>query len=427
MLVPDDPASATVAATTAPRPAMRRAGPARTVRVGFVPLVDVAVLVAAAEQGFAEREGLRLDLVRDVSWSNIRDRLAFRQFDVAHALAPMPVASQLKLGSNPFPSFTPFMLGRGGNAITLSVPLYREMADLAGLDGSEDSLANARALRAVIDRRAAAGKPPLVLAMTYPFSSHNYEFRFWMAAGGIDPDRDVTMTIVPPPFTADAIAAGAIDGFCVNAPWNLIAVERGVGRVVATKRDIWPSSPEKVLAVRPDWAEANEETLHRLIVALDSAARWCDEPDNHGTLSDLLALPAYVGAPAVLFRTLLAGRFPIDPNGRIREIPDYLAFHRGMANFPWRSQAHWIFAQMVRWGQVPWSADGATVAAAAFRPDIYRAALGERAGPVDALRIEGDAAADGFLEGGPFDPADISAYLARFPIRSDVPVSSTDK
>ena len=187
MLLSADPvfAAGPHAADVSPAPVLRRAGPARTVRVGFVPLVDIAVLVAAAEQGFAEREGLRLDLVRDVSWSNIRDRLAFRQFDVAHALAPMPVASQLKLGSNPFASFTPFMLGRGGNAITLSLALYREMAAIAGLDGTEDALTNARALKQVLDRRAAAGRPPHACGMTYPFTCHTPEFRYWMSAGGM--------------------------------------------------------------------------------------------------------------------------------------------------------------------------------------------------------------------------------------------------
>src|SRR5215208_1029755 len=185
--------------------------PERLVRVGFIPLVDMAVLVAAAEQGFARREGIRLQLIKDVSWSNIRDRLAFRQFDAAQMLSPMPIASQLHLGSNPYPCFTPFALGRGGNAITLSVELYREMQAVAGLDGSEDALTNGVALKQVIEQRRWAGRKPLVFAMTYPFSSHNYEFRFWLAAAGINPDTDVTMTIVPPPLTVDAMTTRAID------------------------------------------------------------------------------------------------------------------------------------------------------------------------------------------------------------------------
>ncbi|MGH6860688.1 MAG: CmpA/NrtA family ABC transporter substrate-binding protein, partial [Phyllobacterium sp.] len=216
-------------------PAAIAGGGQRLVRAGFIPLVDAAVLIAAGEFGFAAREGIRLELIRDVSWANIRDRLAFRQFDVAHMLAPMPVASALGLGSNPSPVITPFSLGRGGNAITLSVPLYRRMQASAGLGGHEDALANARALKLAIADMHAKGEPLPVLGMTYPYSSHNYELRYWLAAGGIDPDRDVRLVVVPPPMTSDALSAGAIDGFCVGAPWNMLAVSAGVGRIVAVK------------------------------------------------------------------------------------------------------------------------------------------------------------------------------------------------
>ncbi len=133
--------------------------------------------------------------------------------------------------------------------------------------------------------------------VTYPFSSHNYEFRYWLAAGGIDPDRDVKLVVVPPPLTSDALAAGAIDGFCVGAPWNMVASERGVGRIVAAKQDIWPSAPEKVVGMRPEWADSHPETVSRLIVALDAAARWCDRPENHDALAEALADARYIAAP----------------------------------------------------------------------------------------------------------------------------------
>lgn len=164
-------------------PAAIRSEGTRLVRAGFIPLVDASVLIAAAEFGFAAREGIQLDLVKDVSWANIRDRLAFRQFDIAHMLAPMPVASALGLGSNPSPVITPFSLGRGGNAITLSVQLYRRMQAKAGLTGHEDALANAKALKLVIEEMREKCEALPVLGMTYPFSSHNYELRYWLAAG----------------------------------------------------------------------------------------------------------------------------------------------------------------------------------------------------------------------------------------------------
>jgi NitT/TauT family transport system ATP-binding protein len=308
------------------------------------------------------------------------------------------------------------------------------MQALAGLDGSEDALANARALKTIIERRRREGRKPLVFAMTYPFSSHNYEFRFWLAAAGIDPDRDVTMTVVPPPLTVDAMSARAIDGFCVNAPWNMIAVEKGVGRIVATKADIWPSAPEKVLGVSPVWAESNPETLSRLIVALDSAARWCDDPDNHSDLAEMLAGSAYVGAAPDLILRLLKGELTVDPSGETRQIESYLTFHRGAANFPWISQALWIYSQMVRWGQVAHESACRAGVEAAYRPDIYRSVLAGSGTAVPAIdsKIEGSGpdpsvvpttGGDLVLEPHPFidrrafDPGDIPGYVDGFAIR----------
>ncbi|WP_085027117.1 CmpA/NrtA family ABC transporter substrate-binding protein [Ensifer aridi] len=391
----------------------------RTIRAGFIPLVDAAVLIASAEFGFAEREGITLELVKDVSWANVRDRLAFRQFDIAHMLSPMPVAAMLGLGSNPSPVITPFSLGRGGNAITLSTRLYRRMQDEGTLVGREDALANATALAAVIRKAQAAGEPPLTLGVTYPFSSHNYEFRYWLAAGGIDPDRDVKLMVVPPPMTSDALAAGAIDGFCVGAPWNMVASELGVGRIVATKQDIWPSAPEKVVGMRPEWAETHPETVSRLIVALDRAARWADAPENRDILADVLADERYVAAPADIIRRVLAGEFTIDPEGNRRVIDDYFVFHSGFANVPRPSQALWTYSQMVRWGQAPFSDERLAASVSAYRPDLYRRALGADAAPADAdTGPRGATPDDRFLDGHVFDPGRMEDYIESFAIRA---------
>ncbi|MBP2550616.1 NitT/TauT family transport system ATP-binding protein [Neorhizobium galegae] len=391
----------------------------RVLRAGFIPLMDASILIAALEAGFAAREGLTLDLVRDVSWANVRDRLAFRQFDIAHMLSPMPVASMLGLGSNPSPTITPFSLGRGGNAITLSTRLFARMQALTGLGEQASALENARALSAVVqDMRERREQPP-TLGMTYPFSSHNYEFRYWLAAGGIDPDRDVKLVVVPPPLTSDALAAGAIDGFCVGAPWNMVACERGVGRIVAAKQDIWPSAPEKVIGMRPDWAEANADTVSRLIVALDAAARWCDDADNHDTLADMLAGPRYIAASKDIIRHVLAGEFSLDAKGNRRVIPDYFQFHRQSANLPRENQALWIFSQMIRWGQTGYGEQALAKAKSAFRPDLYRSALGADAAPVDGGEgLEGVADNDRFMDGHVFDPARMQEYVAGFAVRS---------
>jgi NitT/TauT family transport system ATP-binding protein len=390
----------------------------KSLRAGYIPLMDASILIVAAELGFAEREGLRLELVRDVTWANVRDRLAFRQFDIAHMLSPMPVASMLGLGSNPSPTIAPFSLGRGGNAITLSARIFERMKSLTGLADDADALANARALAALLADMRTRGEAVPTLGMTYPFSSHNYEFRYWLAAGGIDPDRDVKLVVVPPPLTSDALAAGAIDGFCVGAPWNMIASERGTGRIVAAKQDIWPLAPEKVLGMRPDWAEANADTVSRLIVALDRAARWCDDPAHHNELAEILSAPEYIAAPTSIIRRVLSGEFSLDAQGAKRLVPDYFLFHRGAANHPRPDQASWIYSQMIRWGQADFSQEGLARARNAFRPDLYMAALGREAAMPDEASEKGANGYPGFMDGRLFDPNALQAYVEQFPVRS---------
>ncbi|MBX4972516.1 ABC transporter substrate-binding protein [Rhizobium lentis] len=408
-----------------PSPARVNSEGAKVLRAGFIPLVDASVLIAAAEFGFARKEGLTLDLVKDVSWANVRDRLAFRQFDIAHMLSPMPVASMLGLGSNPSPTIAPFSLGRGGNAITLSTRLFDRMRNDAGLPEAAGALDHARALAKVLAAMKTHGEQLLTFGVTYPFSSHNYEFRYWLAAGGIDPDKEVKLVVVPPPMTSDALAAGAIDGFCVGAPWNMVASERGVGRIVAAKQDIWPSAPEKVIGMRPDWAETHPETVSRLIVALDAAARWCDQPENHDVLAAALADPRYIAASVEIIRRVLAGEFSLDARGNRRVIANYFTFHSGFANYPRPSHALWIYSQMIRWGQAEASLNSARAAAFAYRPDLYRAALGDGNAPVDAdIRVEGSEEGDRFMDGHVFDPAELPAYVAGFAVRSALPFGS---
>lgn len=400
----------------------------KILRAGFIPLVDASVLIAASEFGFARKEGITLDLVRDVSWANVRDRLAFRQFDIAHMLSPMPVASMLGLGSNPSPTITPFSLGLGGNAITLSTRLYQRMQEEGGLRENPTALENALALKTVVHGMKARGEPLPTLGMTYPFSSHNYEFRYWLAAGGIDPDEDVKLVVVPPPLTSDALAAGAIDGFCVGAPWNMVASERGVGRIVAAKQDIWPSAPEKVIGMRPEWAETHPETVSRLLVALDAAARWCDRPENHDHLAEALADSRHIGAPVDIIRHVLSGEFSIDAKGNRRVIKNYFTFHAGHASYPRPNHALWIYSQMIRWGQKEYTPEGAAAAASAYRPDLYRTALGNGAAPsADHAGIEGEAETDRFMDGHVFDPQRIEAYALGFDVRARHPAAPADR
>ena len=200
-------------------------------QVGFIPLVDAAALIVAVDRGFAAAEGLDITLVREVSWSNVRDKLNIGLFDAAHLLAPVAIASSLGLGHVRLPIVAPFNLGLNGNAVTVTHALYGELADAADGDLA-DPMVSARALARVIAQRVRRGTEPPTFGMTFPFSNHNYQLRFWMAAAGIDPDEDVRLVVLPPPYMVESLASGLVDGFCVGAPWNSMAVEHGVGRMM---------------------------------------------------------------------------------------------------------------------------------------------------------------------------------------------------
>ncbi|AXS42795.1 nitrate transporter [Breoghania sp. L-A4] len=400
---------------------------------GFIPLTDCAPLVVAAHKGFAADEGLTLELHRETSWATIRDRVVFGHFDVAQMLAPMPLARSLGIGHIKVPMIAPCALSQGGNAITVSADLWQRMEGAGARLGAAPGT-NGAALAAVIKARDRS--EPLVFAMVYPFSGHNYELRYWLAAAGIHPDRDVRLIVVPPPMMGAALAAGQIDGFCVGEPWSSLAVDEGSGRIAATKADIWRQSPEKVLGCRRDWADANADTLAALIRALHAAARWADDPGNRDALCALLAHPDHLNVPAGVIGRALTGRLIAAPGTEPLEIPDFLAFHRHAASFPWRSHALWIYSQMVRWGQVPFSAEGMRAAADTYRPDLYRAALAgtgavipnasakvegalTRAEPVAAGDKTLTLGPDGFFDERIFDPAEVEAYIASFAIHTE--------
>ncbi|MDX8479575.1 CmpA/NrtA family ABC transporter substrate-binding protein [Mesorhizobium sp. VK24D] len=397
------------------------------ITAGFMPLFDSAVLVAAGEMGFAAREGIELKLHRETSWANIRDRIAIGHFDVAHMLGPMPLACSLGLTPLASETIVPFSLGLGGNCVTVSNPVWEGMA----ANGASPDLDPARAgaaLGALIRERAAAGRrEPLRFAVVHPHSGHNYELRYWLAACGIDPDRDIEIVIVPPPFMTDALAAGRIDGYCVGEPWNSAAVAAGTGHIVTLKALLWRNSPEKVIGVRKVWAEDNPDALAALLRALHRSARWCQDPANRGELAALMARPAFLGQQEAIQMPALTGRLQLG-GGAERSVEDFFLPFDKAANFPWKSHALWFYTQMVRWGQLPHTPQNLAIARDCYRPDLYRSALkplgvalpGANAKVEGALKTAtpvGSAGAslvlgpDGFFDGQIFDPDRIDAYI----------------
>jgi NitT/TauT family transport system ATP-binding protein len=379
-------------------------------RIGFIPLADAAALIVAVDKGFTAVEGLDVTLVREVSWSNVRDKLNIGLFDAAHLLAPVAIASSLGLGHVKVPIVAPFNLGLNGNAITVSPALHTAiMSEISG--DPFDPMATALALSRVVAARRKSGAEPLTFGMTFPFSTHNYQLRFWMAAGGVDPDEDVRLVVLPPPYMVDSLANGHVDAFCVGAPWNSVAVDLGVGHILHFVADILVRAAEKVLAVRRDWAEKNPDLVAALIRAHFRAAEFIEDPKNRAEAARILAQPERIGVDADVILRTLDGRLKISPDGTIRESSRYLLVGREGAARPDAVQAAWLYAQMVRWGQASISPEALKVAKAVFRPDLYDAALG-----LEGNAGQADADAIGAFAGPAFDADDIAGHLAAFKI-----------
>jgi ABC-type nitrate/sulfonate/bicarbonate transport system substrate-binding protein len=397
-----------------------------TVVAGFIPLVDASLLIAAREKGFAEAEGVDLRLVRETSWANIRDRMAVRHFQCAHILAPMPIAALLGLTPMPVEIIAPMALGLGGNAITVSNALHADMiaaGGLSGLDARRSGLAVAR----VIYARRESGLGKLVLAVVHKHSAHNYDLRYWLYASGVNPDRDVEIVVVPPPFLPDALANGRIDGFCAGEPWSSVAAQAGQGVIITTKSSIWRSSPEKVLGVEASFAKAEPETLDALIRAVYAAAVWCGDAANREELAAILSRPDYIGVAAEAILPALSGSIVLGNGETVSDQDFFIPFARS-ATFPWKSHAAWFYSQMVRARQTEWSAEDAASASNVYRPDIYRRALSrlnipqpsadwkvEGALPetrrVSAVGGELQLGPDGFFDGRIFDPDALEEYV----------------
>ena len=383
-------------------------------RIGLARLTDAAPLIVARELGCFDAEDIEVSLSIEPSWANIADKLAYGLLDGAMLLPPLALALGLGLSGSagPEPIIIPASLSLNGNTVTLG---NRWAEPVLGNDTSVPAAETARRFRAVVGERRE--KP--VLAVVHTFSTHNLLLRYWLAAGGIDPDRDVTFTVVSPAETVDALMAGKIDGFCAGAPWGEVAARTGIGHSVATSQAIWNHGTEKVFALRRRVAEQHPERLQAGLRALLRAAAYCDDPVNASAVAAILAQDRYLGLDAETIRTSLPGATSRQAIG-VSADADISVFFANAANFPWRSHALWFLGQMRRWGYVGVDVD-LKAASAIFRPDLFvsaASALGLSV-PTVWVKSEGSHSApwllpaepmpipmgpDRFMDGASFDP-----------------------
>ena len=384
-----------------------------TLPLGFIPLVDAAPLIVAAEFGFAEAEGLHFDLHRAASWSMLRDMLDFGQVVAAQMLSVVPVASALGLGGGRTALEAPMVLSLNGQVIGVSSRIAKLLAARGfGFDFSDAATAGRSLLALGI---------PLRIGVPFLFSMHTELVHYWIGGLGHASAPEMDILTLPPPRMAAALAADEIDVFCVGEPWGSHAVETVGAELVLPGAAIWSQAPEKVLAMRAGWCEAEPELAGRLIRALWRACRWLGDPSNHITASEVLARPAFLNLTPDLLDHAFSGRIVTSRSGREAEVGQFMEFHAGAANFPWRSQGAWIGCALARrYGLA--TGQAADLGRATYRSDIYRMHLAAEAADLPAAsdKAEGLLAApmpvpslrgtlilgrNQFFDGKIFDPA----------------------
>jgi ABC-type nitrate/sulfonate/bicarbonate transport system substrate-binding protein len=330
----------------------------RKLRLGFVPLVDCAPLVAAFELGLFAKYDLDVKLCRELGWATVRDKIIYGELDASQAVAGLALAATCGWGSVSIPCVTGMILNTNGNGITLSNLLYAQ------------GVRDAKSFRRFLFQDA---KSIPVFGTVSPFSSHNFLLRKWLRSGGIDPDKDVRIVIVPPPQVCQNLKAGNLDGFCVGEPWNSLAVQSRLGWSVATSSDLSKGHPEKILLVREEFAEKKPELHLALIAALLEACHWCDQPENLDKLVSLLSRTEYLNLPAKVITPSLSGRYDYG-NGRRETIEDFFSFYRDSANDPSPKLVEWIADHVVDNGFSKVTKPTKELCQRVFRRDLYQQA-----------------------------------------------------
>lgn len=418
-------------------------------KFGFIKLTDMAPLAIAYEKGFFEDEGLFVTLEPQANWKVLLDRVITGELDGAHMLAGQPLAATIGYGTQAH-IVTPFSMDLNGNGITVSNEVWELMKPLIPKmeDGRPEHPIKADYLKPVVDQFRAEGRS-FNMGMVFPVSTHNYELRYWLAAGGIHPgyytpadvsgqiSAEAFLSVTPPPQMPSTLEAGTIHGYCVGEPWNQQAVFKGIGVPVITDYEIWKDNPEKVFGITAEFAEENPNTVLALTKALIRAAQWLDENDNANRVEavEILSRSQYVGADAEVIAASMTGTFEYE-RGDKRDIPDFNVFFRYNATYPYYSDAVWYLTQMRRWGQIDVAKPDAWYAETAekvYRPDIYLQAARLLVDEGKAAESDFPWETDGyrppvneFIDGVTYDGKAPNQYLEQFAIGlkgSDTPES----
>src|SRR5436190_1492681 len=370
------------------------------VRFGMIALTDCSSIVMAHELGYFKKFGINSTVSKEASWAVIRDKLSLGENQATHMLIGMPFASTMGLAGSPVkPMVIPWMINRNGQAITLNNKLKA-----AGVRKAAD-------VKPLADKAKAAGDP-LTFAMTFPPGTHAMWMRYWLASGGIHPDKDVSLITIPPAQMIANMKVDKMDGYCVGEPWNLRAIDDGIGYTVITTQKMWPDHPEKVCAFTEEFAAKNPKTVKAVLKALHMSSEYIDKMENRPNVAELISRPTYINCPKEIILDRLQGKYDYG-DGHKEQDPNYMIFNQRGCNFPSRTYGYWWLSQFRRWGMVKGTPDYKQISEKVLRPDIYQEAMKELGVSVTAKDLAPAKLADGV-----FDPKTAEKYATSFPIHS---------
>jgi nitrate/nitrite transport system substrate-binding protein len=370
-------------------------------RFGIIALTDNSPIVIAHEKGFFKKHGINATIVKGASWAAIRDSLSNGDIQATHMLLGMPLASTMGLlGAPKKPMIIPWLLNRNGQAITLKKALSGKVST------------DPKVLKPMVDA-AKAKNTPMTFAMTFPPGTHAMWMRYYLAAGGIDPDKDVALITIPPPQMVANMKVDKMDGFCVGEPWNARAIADGIGFTAITTQELWKDHPEKVCAFTEEFAAKNPKTVKAVLKALHEASVWLDDMKNRPEQAAIVSKPTYINCPPEIILARMQGNYDYG-DGRKKQDPNYMIFHDRNCNYPQPKYATWWLSQFRRWGMVEGKPDYEGVAKKVMRTDIYEEAMKELGVTHGGRNDEPET----FFDGTTFDPKDPEGYAAGFAVKS---------
>lgn len=385
------PSASSGAASSAPE--------APDMRFGMIALTDCSPIVIAHERGLFKKYGINSTIVKGASWAAIRDSLSNGDIQATHMLLGMPIASTMGLlGAPKKPMVIPWLLNRNGQAITLKRDLKEKVAT------------DPKALKPMVDAAKAAGTP-MTFAMTFPPGTHAMWMRYYLAQGGIHPDKDVALVTIPPPQMVANMKVGKMDGFCVGEPWNARAIADGIGFTAITTQELWKDHPEKVCAFTEEFAQKNPKTVKAVLKALHEASEWLDVLDNRAEQAAIVSRATYINCPPEIILGRLKGEYDYG-DGRKKNDPNYMIFSSRGCNYPQPKYATWWLTQFRRWGMVEGKPDYEGVVKQVMRPDLYEEAMKELGVKVAGRNDEPETLFDGKV----FDPKDPEGYATSFAV-----------